>query len=81
MGNFNVSIKAVGGHGCQREKKDGEEVQGCQNMGCPDCMAREFVAHLHAKGVNVEEAKLTHWPGQEGQVEDDLLTKKRSGSF
>jgi len=81
MGTFNINITAVGGHGCQREIKDGGEVYGCQSMNCPDCLAREFIAHMQAKGVNVEEGKLTHWPSQEDQVVDDLLTRKRSGSF
>lgn len=81
MGNFVIEVKAVGGHGCQREVKDGEEVQGCGQMTCPDCIAREFVDRLKRSGSNVEEATLTHWPDQEGTVVDNLLTKERKGSF
>lgn len=81
MGTFLVEVKAVGGHGCQREVKDGEEVYGCQSMDCPDCIVREFVEKLKDKGSNVEIATITHWPEQDGEVVDDLLTKMRKGSF
>jgi hypothetical protein len=81
MGDFRIEVKAVGGHGCQREVKDGGDVHGCGQMGCPDCIAREFVATLQRKGNSVNSATLTHWPGQAGEVVDDLLTKKRRGSF
>lgn len=81
MGQYKVEVVAVGGHGCQREVKDGGEVYGCRRMDCPDCIAREFVEELKRRGNSVESATLTHWPGQSGQVQDDLLTKKRTGSF
>lgn len=81
MGTFNISVTAVGGHGCQREKKDGEAVEGCGLPGCPDCIARRFVGELQASGASVGDAKLTHWPGQPTEVQDDLLTKTRRGSF
>ena len=81
MGNFNIEIKAVGGHGCDRDVKDGEEVRGCGQMSCPDCLAREFVAQLRRNGCSVASATLTHWPGEEHTITDDLLTRKRSGSF
>lgn len=29
----------------------------------------------------VSKAILTHWPGEPSQVQDDLLTNKRTGSF
>jgi hypothetical protein len=81
MGTFNVSVQAVGNHGCQREKKDGEEVAGCGLPGCVDCITREFVAKLKSSGASFDFATLTHWPGQPSEVRDDLLTKKRKGSF
>ncbi len=81
MGQFRVTVTATGGHGCMREKGDGETVIGCDRPGCPDCSAREFVRRLKRMGCNVEEAKLEHWPGTESQVTDDLLTGLRSGSF
>lgn len=80
MGNFRIEIDAVGGHGCQREAKDGELVYGCRNMNCPDCLTREFVEKLKSK-MTVNSAKFTHWPGEKGQVSDDLLTYRRTGSF
>jgi hypothetical protein len=81
MGMFAVAVQAVGGHGCQRELKDGAEVAGCGQPTCPDCITRRYVAELRQSGASVESAKLTHWPGQPGQVVDDLLTKVRAGSF
>jgi hypothetical protein len=85
MGNFRIEIDAVGGHGCQREVKDGGTVaESCGLAACPDCIARKFVAELKAAGVfnyPPASAKLTHWPGTPGEVRDDLLTGIRSGSF
>lgn len=80
MGTFNINITAVGGHGCQREIKDGQEVSGCGEETCPDCKTRRFVEDLR-RSASVESAILTHWPGQPTQVVDDLLTRKRSGNF
>lgn len=84
MGTFRVEVEAVGGHGCQREVKDGEVVTGCGQPSCPDCITREYVAKLRSTGAYFEQggyAKLTHWPGQQSAVVDDLLTGVRSGSF
>lgn len=81
MGTYNLEIEAVGGHGCQREVKDGENVVGCQAASCPDCEARRFVKSLRDNGSSVSRATLTHWPGQESEVKDDLLTGIRTGSF
>ncbi len=81
MGQFRVEVVAVGGHGCQREKGDGEKVGHCGQTNCPDCMARDFVQKLKDSGCSVESARLIHWPGLEGQVMDDLKEGVRSGSF
>lgn len=82
MGQFRVEITAIGGHGCQRSVKDGEKVQEfCGSFSCPDCAARDFVRDLKRRGVNVESARLVHWPGQPSEVRDDLITHVRSGSF
>jgi len=85
MGTFRVDVQAVGGHGCQRDVKDGEVVQGCGKPNCPDCIVREFVGKLKAISVfsyGVEcHAKLIHWPGQPNEVVDDLLTGIRKGNF
>jgi hypothetical protein len=82
MGMYRIEIEATGGHGCQLDKKDGETVYGCNMMGCPDCEVRRFIRHLRINMGNiVSKATLTHWPGEPGQVVDDLLENKRSGSF
>jgi len=81
VGTYNIEIEATGGHGCQREVKDGQKVFGCQRMGCPDCETRRFVKTLRDSGSSVSVAKLTHWPGQESEVQDDLLTGIRRGEF
>ena len=81
MGNYRIEIEAVGGHGCQREVKDGGEVYGGRRMGGPDCEARRFLEELSRLAGEVKTAMLTHWPGETGEVTDNLLTGKRSGSF
>ena len=81
MGNFKIEVDAAGGHGCQREIKDGGIVQGCGLPTCPDCLARNFVAELRARGFAPTSATFTHWPGEETEVVDDLVTHTRKGSF
>lgn len=81
MGEFQVTVTAVGGHGCQRELGDGEHVVGCERPNCPDCITREFVRRLKRSGATVSEATLLHWPREVGQVRDDLLTGARRGTF
>lgn len=93
MGDFRIVVEAMGGHGCQREVKDGGTVMGCERPGCPDCIAREMVRRLKRSGATVHSAKLVHWPAdmelngrlvgyaKENEVVDDLLTGERSGSF
>lgn len=72
MGSYLFEFQAVGGHGCQREAKEGEKFIGCGRMGCPDCECKRFVEKMRAKGVPIEKAKLTHWPGSESAVVDDM---------
>ena len=81
MGDFRIEITATGGHGCQREKKNGETVEGCGESYCPDCLVREFVAKLKAQGNSVKDALLIHWPYGPATVVDNLNSKIRSGSF
>jgi hypothetical protein len=84
MGDFVIEIRATGGHGCQRDKKDGEVVEGCGFENCPDCMVREFVKKFKDKGMlgfQTNYARLTHWPEGPGTVVDNLLTGVRKGSF
>ena len=70
MGQYKIEITAVGGHGCQRELKDGETVYGCGRMDCPDCITAKFVADLARAQNNIESATLTHWPGSPSEVVD-----------
>ena len=81
MGNFKIEIEAVGGHGCQRGKLDGEIVNDCGQPTCPDCIARRFVAQLKQSENSLVSAVLVHWPVTEFEVRDDLLSGVRSGSF
>lgn len=81
MGQFVVKVDAVGNHGCERTKKDGEAVIGCESSHCTDCITREYVRRLKRSGATVSTATITHWPGQQGEVKDDLLSGIRSGSF
>lgn len=91
MGTFRVEIQGVGSHGCQREVKSGQKVEGCGQPGCPDCMARAFVKQLSDAGMmgtyatedpgSLVYAKFIHWPYGYGTVTDDLLTGIRNGDF
>ena len=81
MGDFRVEVNAIGGHGCQRELKDGSTVEPCGSDSCPDCIARRMVVELQAKGSIVRDALLIHWPNSTPTIVDNLLTKKRSGTF
>ena len=89
MGDFRITIEAVGGHGCGREAKDGEVVTRCGQPHCPDCKAAAFVADLKV-GNSVAKAIIEHWPvpGAAGTTRtegagpiDDLLTGTRQGKF
>lgn len=85
MGDFRIVIDAVGGHGQDRDKKDGEDVDFGINT--PEAFAREFIGKLERSGVTVTEAKIIHWPKDnypergEAEVTDDLVTGRRYGNF
>ncbi len=82
MGTYRIEIEATGGHGCDRRAKEGEAIQVGDDCGCPDCTAARFVASLARNGSSVASATLTHWPGQPGEVVDDLAARRRKrGSF
>jgi hypothetical protein len=92
MGDFRIVINAIGGHGQDRSKKNGEVVDfNADGPNSPEGLAKEFVEKLKANGVNVEDAQVIHWPldnygGQlknerTTQIVDDLITGKRIGSF
>lgn len=82
MGDFNITIHGVGGHGQDRTKKDGEVVdfkEGGETT--PDAIAKICTDALVAAGVSVKSATITHWPGQESEVVDDLVSGVRKGNF
>jgi hypothetical protein len=82
MGTFKIEVTAVGGHGVDRGKKEGETVDfKVDGDFSPDAIAARFVAELKRFGVHVEQATITHWPGQESEVSDDLITGIRKGNF
>lgn len=80
-GVFRVVIEASGPHGCEREMPDGSEVFGCGRRNCADCIVREAITELHRRGSIVSKAELVHYPDTPSQVTDDLITRRRSGSF
>lgn len=92
MGDFRITIEAIGGHGCSRKTPSGQPVYGCDQASCPDCQARRFVEQLRQRGTHVTSAKLEHWPvpgaagctrtENAGPVDDILsLTGVRTGEF
>ena len=83
MGQFKIVIDAVGGHGQDREKKDGEIVD-FKNGGqyeTPESIAQSCVDTLKAHGVNVRSAKVYHWPQLNEKGEDvSLIPVDQSGN-
>ncbi len=68
MGDFRMTIEAMGGHGCDRKAKagataqDGDIVRGCGQETCPDCMFARFVSEMQRAGMRPFVATLHHWP-------------------
>lgn len=92
MGDFRIVIDAVGGHGQDRNKKNGEIVDFSEGGdGSPEAIALKAIELMKAAGINPEKAYIIHWPldnyegqlknGRSNQIVDDLLTGKRTGSF
>lgn len=82
MGNYRITINAVGGHGADRSKRHGETVDfSTENDNSPEAIVKRAVGELQATGNSVTEATVHHWPGTDSQVVDNLLTGKRTGSF
>jgi hypothetical protein len=90
MGDFRIIIDAVGGHGQDRKKKDGETVNFAEGgASAPEVIAKALVSALLGSGCSVQSAKVIHWPADnypesrdaEKQIVDDLLTGKRKGNF
>lgn len=91
VGAFKIQVDAIGNHGCQRERVDGDTVYGCGSMNCPDCLTSEYIAKMRRAGVLMTSAVITHWPGQPTQVTDEyqladlpvlpLAKRSRRGKF
>lgn len=81
MGEFRVTLVGTGNHGCNREKKDGEFVVGCELPGCIDCIIRECVRRLKRTHARMDRADLIHFPDTDYKVLDDLLAGVRVGEF
>ncbi len=97
MGNFRIVIDAVGGHGQDRAKKDGEVVDFSDRTDkTPEAVAKRAVEEMKANGANILSAKVYHWPGDtvysgdpvapvDGAgkecITDDLITGIRKGQF
>lgn len=77
MGNFKIEIEAVGGHGTQRDVKQGEVIDYAKSHPSePDAMAAEFVKQMTVAGMPPVRAKLIHWPDS-SPIVDDLVSGKR----
>lgn len=72
MGLFRLELEATGGHGCQRNKKDGEMITNCRRTDCPDCVIEEFVVKMSSMFGGTK-AKLIHWPGDPSEVVDEYV--------
>jgi hypothetical protein len=91
MGDFRIVIDAVGGHGQDRDKKDGEVVDFSNggNDRTPESVAQRLVNAMQANGVQITSAKVIHWPADNypeqreagKEIVDCLLTGVRKGSF
>lgn len=81
-GEYTILIKAMGRHGCRREVPSGGVViEGCGRMDCPDCQARHFINILRTTGALIIMGEMTHWPGSQHAVTDNLKTGVRRGNF
>lgn len=86
MGNFRVTVDAVGNHGCQRDVPEGgNPSRPCGDPSCTDCMSADFVQRLRTSGAHVLEATLQHWPAEMGctgqHPRDNLLSGARVVGF
>ena len=82
MGTFKIEITAVGDHGRDRNKKDGEMVNFYDEGAItPDARAKTLVELLRHDGAIIEKATITHWPDDPSEVVDDLDSGERKGNF
>lgn len=81
MGDYTLSIKAVGGHGCDREAREGERIKYSLGCTCPDCLFASFVDKLRESGNSIYHATQVHWPDNEAITDDVLNGVRVKGSF
>lgn len=84
MGNFKIEIEAVGGHGIQREVKQGEAIAYVNaDPREPDRKAFDFVQQLKEAGMfgYGGSAKLIHWPDTTPIVDNLLTGIREHGDF
>ena len=70
MGNYNLNISGLGTH-----SPHVPEAQ--KDAGWAEVEARSLVVRLLAAGHQIGEAILTHWPGTEHEVKENLLTGEK----
>lgn len=85
MGNFKIEIEAVGGHGCDRDAKQGDKINykidhTHPDGTCPDCNLKAFVDRF-ARSSNVLSAKFIHWPDTTPIVDDIKAGVREHGDF
>lgn len=80
MGDFRITVEAMGSHGCDRDAKIGDPLnRACGRQTCPDCLTAEFVMKMKHAGLIISKATFTHWPAgmadrqytDAGEVVDD----------
>lgn len=93
MGDFRIVIDTIGGHGQDRDKKDGEIVDFGSTENSPEAFFKKAIEDAIAKGIISSDttAHVIHWPldnyegqlknGRSVQIVDNLMTGKRTGSF
>ncbi len=83
MGNFKIVINGVGGHGDDRDAMPGDalrfEGDSTGPTASPDAFARFVGEQAKMKGWlgHGGSALLIHWPGEPGEVVDDIAAGKR----
>ena len=70
MGNYNLSISGLGTHSPHVADEE-------KTAGWAEVEARSLIARLLGAGHQVGEAILTHWPGTEHEVRENLLTGEK----
>lgn len=86
MGNFRIVIDAVGGHGQDRTKKNGEivdftkEGENYHSDDTPEAITKRAVEELKAKGTNVLSAKVYHWPADTVYEGDPIIPISNDGT-